>query len=37
MDDAVPTARGKPRWYPATIKGILESDKAALLQSDSPQ
>jgi hypothetical protein len=31
MRDAVPTARGKTRWYPATVKAILESDNAALL------
>jgi len=31
MRDGVPTARGKTRWYPATVKAILESDNAALL------
>jgi DNA invertase Pin-like site-specific DNA recombinase len=31
MRDGVLTARGKTRWYPATVKAILESDNAALL------
>jgi DNA invertase Pin-like site-specific DNA recombinase len=30
MRDGVPTARRKTRWYPATVKAILESDNAAL-------
>jgi DNA invertase Pin-like site-specific DNA recombinase len=31
MADGIPTARGKKRWYPATIKAVLTSDNAALL------
>ena len=31
MADAIPTARGKTRWYPATIKAVVTSDNAAAL------
>ena len=31
MADAIPTARGKSRWYPATIKAVVTSDNAAAL------
>ena len=31
MADGVPTARGKTRWYPATIKAVVTSDNAAVL------
>ena len=31
MADGIPTARGKPRWYPATIKAVVTSDNAAAL------
>ena len=34
MTDKVPTARGKARWYPATIKAVLESDNAGLLAAE---
>ena len=29
MADGIPTARGKHRWYPATIKAVVTSDNAA--------
>lgn len=29
MADNIPTARGKTRWYPATINAVLNSDNAA--------
>ena len=29
--DGVPTARGKTRWYPATVKAVVTSDNAAAL------
>ena len=29
MADDIPTARGKTRWYPATIKAVVTSDNAA--------
>jgi DNA invertase Pin-like site-specific DNA recombinase len=29
--DKIPTARGKTRWFPATIKAVVESDNAAAL------
>ncbi len=29
MADGIPTARGKRRWYPATIKAVVTSDNAA--------
>ena len=29
--DGVPTARGKTRWYAATIKAVVTSDNAAAL------
>ncbi len=31
MADSVPTARGKTRWYAATIKAVVTSDNAAAL------
>ncbi len=31
MADGIPTARGKQRWYPATIKAVVTSDNAAAL------
>ena len=31
MDDGIPTARGKTRWFPATIKAVTISDNAAAL------
>ena len=31
MADGIPTARGKTRWYPATIKAVAGSDHAAAL------
>ena len=31
MADGIPTARGKTRWYPATIKAVMTSDNAAAL------
>ena len=31
MADGIPTARGKTRWYPATIKAVVTSDNAAAL------
>jgi hypothetical protein len=31
MADGVPTARGKTRWYAATIKAVVTSDNAAAL------
>ena len=31
MADGVPTARGKTRWYVATIKVVVNSDNAAAL------
>ena len=31
MADGIPTARGKTRWYPATIKAVVISDNAAAL------
>jgi DNA invertase Pin-like site-specific DNA recombinase len=31
MADGVPTARGKHRWYPTTIKAVVTNDNAALL------
>ena len=31
MAEGIPTARGKTRWFPATIKAVLTSDNAAEL------
>jgi hypothetical protein len=31
MADGISTARGKTRWFPATIKAVLTSDNAAVL------
>lgn len=31
ITDGVPTARGKARWYPATIRSVVTSDNAAAL------
>jgi DNA invertase Pin-like site-specific DNA recombinase len=31
MEDGIPTARGKTRWFPATIKAVTKSDNAAAL------
>ena len=31
MADGIPTARGKNRWFPATIKAVTTSDNAAAL------
>ena len=31
MADGIPTARGKNRWFPATIKAVVTSDNAAAL------
>jgi DNA invertase Pin-like site-specific DNA recombinase len=31
MADGIPTARGKTRWFPATIKAVTTSDNAAVL------
>ena len=31
MADGIPTARGKTRWYPATIRAVVTSDNAAAL------
>ena len=31
MADGVPTARGKTRWYAATINAVVTSDNAAAL------
>jgi DNA invertase Pin-like site-specific DNA recombinase len=31
MADDIPTARGKTRWFPATIKAVTTSDNAATL------
>jgi Recombinase len=31
MADGIPTARGKTRWYAATIKAVVSSDNAAAL------
>jgi hypothetical protein len=31
MADEIPTARGKTRWYAATIKAGVTSDNAAAL------
>ncbi len=31
MADGIPTARGKTRWCPATIKAVVTSDNAAAL------
>lgn len=31
MADGIPTARGKAKWYPATIKAVVTSDNAAEL------
>ncbi len=31
MAEGIPTARGKARWYPATIKAVITSDNAAAL------
>ena len=31
MADGVPTARGKTRWYAATIKAVVTSNNAAAL------
>ena len=31
MADGIPTARGKTRWYAATIKAVVTSDNAAAL------
>jgi DNA invertase Pin-like site-specific DNA recombinase len=31
MADGIPTARGKDRWFPATIKAVVTSDNAAAL------
>jgi hypothetical protein len=29
MSDKIPTARDKRKWYPATIRAIVQSDNAA--------
>jgi hypothetical protein len=29
MADGIPTARGKTRWFPATIKAVVISDNVA--------
>ena len=29
--NGIPTARGKTRWFPATIKAVMTSDNAAVL------
>jgi hypothetical protein len=29
MEDGIPTARRKARWFPATIKAVTNSDNAA--------
>ena len=31
MADGIPTARGKRRWFPATIKAVTTSHNAAVL------
>ena len=31
ITDGVPTATGKARWYPATIRSVVTSDNAAAL------
>jgi hypothetical protein len=31
MADGIPTARGKSRWFPATIKAVTISDNAGAL------
>jgi hypothetical protein len=31
MDDGIRTARGKTRWFPATIKAVMNSDNPAAL------
>jgi hypothetical protein len=31
MADGIPSARGKNRWFPATIKAVTTSDNAAAL------
>ena len=31
MADGIPTARGKTRWYAATIKAVVTSDNAVAL------
>ncbi|MHC6215192.1 recombinase family protein [Rhodococcus ruber] len=35
MADGIPTARGKVKWYPATIRAVVESDNAANLRTDT--
>lgn len=35
MVDGIPTARGKAKWYPATIRAVVESDNAAELRRDT--
>jgi DNA invertase Pin-like site-specific DNA recombinase len=32
MADGIPTSRGRQKWYPATIRAIIESDNAAQLR-----
>ena len=36
MADNIPTARGKSRWYPATISAVVKSDNARLLIDVEP-
>jgi len=36
ITDGVHTARGRTRWYPATIKAIVYSDNAVLLDVANP-
>jgi hypothetical protein len=35
MADGIPTARGKTRWFPATIRAVMTSDNAAVLAQAS--
>ncbi len=32
MDDGIPTSRGLAKWFPATIRAVVESDNAAPLR-----
>jgi DNA invertase Pin-like site-specific DNA recombinase len=36
MIDCILTSRGRDKWYPATIKAVLESDNAAVVCRQSP-
>lgn len=36
INDGILTARGKAKWYPATIRAVVESDNAALLAQAGP-